>query len=292
MDHVRFDAADSSLILSCAKGAPLSILYWGERLDTNVDIAALESLFFRQAMHGVADIALPLSLAMEPGLGHPILYGFAAHRAGKDWASLFEVGKVEMRPGGARIICRDKRTELGLEYEIHFDPSNGVLRIRSSLTNYGGSPLDVNEMMTACLQVPEYMTDIIGFSGRWTQEFVQERSNRTDGTYLRENRSGRTSHFSYPAVLLTTADTNENAGAAYGFHLAFSGNHRLRVDSLTDGRVLVSLGALFLPGEVRLQPGESLANPEIVAAYSGDGLSAPQAASRPLQYMGGCLFRP
>ena len=273
MDHVRFDAADATLILACAKGAPVSILYWGGALHADTDCAELEGLFARQGMHGVADVSLPLSLAMEPGLGHPMFQGFAAHRAGKDWGSRFEVGKVELREGGAKIICRDESTRLGLEYEIDFDARTGVLRIRSTLTNYGATPLDVSDMMTACLPVPDGMTDIIGFTGRWTQEFTQERVARNAATYLRENRSGRTSHFSYPAILLAATDTNESTGEVYGFHLAFSGNHRVRVDSLTDGRVLVSLGALLLPGEVRLAPGETYASPEIVAAYSGQGLS-------------------
>ena len=273
MDHVRFDAADATLIFACAKGAPVSILYWGGALHANTDCAELEGLFARQGMHGVADVSLPLSLAMEPGLGHPMFQGFAAHRAGKDWGSRFEVGKVELREGGAKIICRDESTRLGLEYEIDFDARTGVLRIRSTLTNYGATPLDVSDMMTACLPVPDGMTDIIGFTGRWTQEFTQERVARNAATYLRENRSGRTSHFSYPAILLAATDTNESTGDVYGFHLAFSGNHRVRVDSLTDGRVLVSLGALLLPGEVRLAPGETYASPEIVAAYSGQGLS-------------------
>jgi alpha-galactosidase len=273
LDHVRFDAADATLILACAKGAPVSILYWGGALHADTDCAELEGLFARQGMHGVADVALPLSLAMEPGLGHPMFRGFAAHRAGKDWGSLFEVGAVELREGGAKIICRDESTRLGLEYEIDFDARTGVLRIRSTLTNYGATPLDVSDMMTACLPVPDGMTDIIGFTGRWTQEFTQERVARNAATYLRENRSGRTSHFSYPAILLAATDTNESTGEVYGFHLAFSGNHRVRVDSLTDGRVLVSLGALLLPGEVRLAPGETYASPEIVAAYSGQGLS-------------------
>ena len=273
MDHVRFDAADATLIFACAKGAPVSILYWGGALHADTDCAELEGLFARQGMHGVADVSLPLSLAMEPGLGHPMFQGFAAHRAGKDWGSRFEVGKVELGEGGAKIICRDERTRLGLEYEIDFDARTGVLRIRSTLTNYGATPLDVSDMMTACLPVPDGMTDIIGFTGRWTQEFTQERVARNAATYLRENRSGRTSHFSYPAILLAATDTNESTGEVYGFHLAFSGNHRVRVDSLTDGRVLVSLGALLLPGEVRLAPGETYASPEIVAAYSGQGLS-------------------
>ena len=273
MDHVRFDAADATLILACAKGAPVSILYWGGALHADTDCAELEGLFARQGMHGVADVSLPLSLAMEPGLGHPMFQGFAAHRAGKDWGSRFEVGKVEPRADGAKIICRDERTRLGLEYEIDFDARTGVLRIRSTLTNYGATPLDVSDMMTACLPVPDGMTDIIGFTGRWTQEFTQERVARNAATYLRENRSGRTSHFSYPAILLAATDTNESTGDVYGFHLAFSGNHRVRVDSLTDGRVMASLGALLLPGEVRLAPGETYASPEIVAAYSGQGLS-------------------
>ena len=273
MDHVRFDAADATLILACAKGAPVSILYWGGALHADTDCAELEGLFARQGMHGVADVALPLSLAMEPGLGHPMFRGFAAHRAGKDWGSLFEVGAVELREGGAKIICRDESTRLGLEYEIDFDARTGVLRIRSTLTNYGATPLNVSDMMTACLPVPDGMTDIIGFTGRWTQEFTQERVARNAATYLRENRSGRTSHFSYPAILLAATDTNESTGDVYGFHLAFSGNHCIRVDSLTDGRGLVSIGALLLPGEVRLAPGETYASPEIVAAYSGQGLS-------------------
>lgn len=274
MRYIRFDAPDSCLILACAKGAPLSVLYWGAALPLNVDVAEYERLSFRQGMHGVADVSLPVSLAMEPGLGHPMFHGFAAHRVGEDWGSLFEVVKVVPRDQGAKIVCRDERTRLGLEYEIDFDVSSGVLRIRSRLTNYGATPLDVNDMMTACLPVPETMTDIIGYTGRWTQEFTQDRVQRNAATYLRENRSGRTSHFSYPAIFLAAADTNDSAGQVYGFHLAFSGNHRLRVDSLTDGRVLASLGVLLLPGEVRLAPGESFASPEIVAAYSGAGLSA------------------
>ena len=110
MDHVRFDAADATLIFACAKGAPVSILYWGGALHADTDCAELEGLFARQGMHGVADVSLPLSLAMEPGLGHPMFQGFAAHRAGKDWGSLFEVGAVELREGGAKIICRDEST--------------------------------------------------------------------------------------------------------------------------------------------------------------------------------------
>ncbi len=274
MRHLCLDADDCSVVFSCAPGEPLSLLYWGARLGIGVKAVELEQLALRQGMHGVADVSLPLSLAMEPGLGHPMLQAFAAHREGKDWGSLFAVGNVEPHEDGARIFCGDERTRLSLEYVINFDPKTGVLRIGSTLTNEGVQPLDLNEMATACLPIPSSMTDIIGFTGRWTQEFGRERVKRGSGTYLRENRSGRTSHFSFPALLLAAADTNEGAGEVYGLHLAWSGNHRLRVDTLTDGRVVASMGALLFPGEIRLAPGESYASPEIVAAYSADGFSA------------------
>ncbi len=272
MQHVRFDGGDSTLIFACAIGAPLSILYWGR--VTGATAQDIEQLSVRQGMHGVADLSVPVSLAMEPGLGQPVVQGLAAHRAGQDWGSLFEVCKVDAAHNHAVIICRDVRTKLGLEYQISVDAVTGVLTIASTLTNYGDAALDVNEMATAFLPVPQTMTDIIGFTGRWTQEFGQERLTRPVGSYVRENRSGRTSHFSYPALLLAGADTNEQAGEVYGLHLAWSGNHRLRVDSLTDGRVFANLGALLFPGEVRLAPGENYASPQIVAAYSADGFSA------------------
>ncbi len=274
MDHLRIDSRDTTLVFGCARGAPPSILYWGALLPADVSSAELDRLSLRQGMHGVADVSLALSLAMEPGLGHPMLHCFAAHRDGRDWGSLFVVGKVDPQPGGARIICRDERTRLGLEYSIDLDPVTGVMRIGSTLTNYGDQPLDVNEMATACLPVPDSMTDIFGFTGRWTQEFGMERVMRGAGSYLRENRSGRTSHFSYPALLLAAADSSERSGEVYGFHLAWSGNHRLRVDTLTDGRVVAGMGALLLPGEIRLDPGESFTSPEIIAAYSANGFSA------------------
>ncbi len=274
MHHLRLDAVDCTILIACARGATPSLLYWGAKLGDDVSGDEVEQLALRQGMHGVADVSLPLSLAMEAGLGHPMVQGLSAHREGKDWGSLFRVAKVETLPHGAKIICRDEQTRLGLEYRVDLDPETGVLRIASTLTNYGAAPLDLNEMATACLELPQNMTDIIGFTGRWTQEFGLERIARTSGSYVRENRSGRTSHFSYPALLLATADTNESAGEVYGMHLAWSGNHRLRVDTLTDGRVIASLGALLFPGEIRLAPGENYASPEIVAAYSAQGFSA------------------
>ena len=274
LSNIRFDAGETTLIISCAVGAPPYVIYWGARLNDAVSVPEVVALTTRQGGPGGPDVPIAASLAMEPGLGLLGPSGFSAHRAGADWGSRFDVVKVIESANGATIKCADVRTKLGLEYQIKVDPTTGVLTIGSVLTNYGDAILDLNDMATAFLPIPQWMTDIIGFSGRWSDEFRRERLSRFSGSYVRENRRGRTSHDSFPAVILCDGATTENAGEAFGLHLAWSGNHRIRVDTLNDGRVFASLGALLLPGEIRLAPGKSYASPHIVAGYSEHGLAA------------------
>ncbi len=274
MQHIRFDAGETTLILACAVGAPPHILHWGKRLAERISAEEIARLTTRQGGPGSADMPITASLALEPGLGMLGPSGFSAHRDGSDWGSLFTVTTAHQTATQATIVCHDLRTRLRLDYAISVDPVCGVITIGATLTNEGDSLLDVSNMVTACLPIPQHMGDIIGFSGRWSHEFQRERLNRFSGGYIRENRRGRTSHDSFPAVILCAPTTNEASGEAYGIHLAWSGNHVVRVDSLSDGRVFASLGALLLPGEVRLGAGQIYRSPDIVAGYSASGLSA------------------
>ncbi len=274
MDHLRFDAGEMTLILGCVIGSPPHVLHWGRRLGNDVAVSDVVRLTKRQGGPGSADAPIAASLAMEPGLGLLGPCGFAAHRDGRDWGSRFDVVRVTAQPDGAIIACADARTQLALTYSISVDPQSGMLTLGTLLQNCGIGRIELNDMATAFLPIPQPMTEVIGFSGRWTDEFRRERLARFSGGYIRENRRGRTSHDSFPAVILCAPATGESADEAFGLHLAWSGNHRVRVDTLNDGRVFASLGALLLPGEVRLEPGEVYRSPDIVAAYSAQGLSA------------------
>ena len=274
MNHIRFDAHDMTLILGCAIGHPPHCIYWGQRLGKAVSINDVTRLTARSGGPGTADVAIAASLALEPGLGLLGPPGFLAHREGRDWGSRFVVQSVTQCDNGVAIACIDTNTQISLEYDIIINPDTGTITLSSTLTNDGDAVLDLVEMATACLPVAQHISEITGFCGRWAGEFHREHLSRFNGAYLRENRRGRTSHDSFPAIILSTPSTNELHGEAYGFHLAWSGNHRIRVDTLSDGRVFASLGALFWPGEIRLASGESYQSPAIVAGYSPRGLSA------------------
>ena len=273
MHLIRLDCPTTTLILAVTQGAPPSLTYFGNRLHDNVTPEEVVALGTSQGGPGNPDVAITASLAMELGLGLLGPSGFSAHRDGMDWASRFDVVSAAQDGQRATIHCADPRTHLALVSVFELDAHTCALSISSTLTNRGGASLDLAEMATACLPIPARMTEIIGFTGRWTGEFQRERIARHSGGYVRENRRGRSSHDTFPGVVLCAPATCENAGEAYGLTLAWSGNHRLRIDTLNDGRVIAQMGALFGAGEMRLAPGASYESPQIIAAYSSAGLA-------------------
>lgn len=274
MDHIRIDAGEASLIIACAPGSSPRIVHWGRRLSNMIDVLELDSLATRQHVFGSELENVVPSLTMEPGTGFTGVSGLAAHRAGQDWGSRLLVERAKQNDCSAAIHVRDPATQIGIQYGFVAHPNTGLLQITAELTNQGDSPLTVDNMATLCLPVPREMTDIIGFSGRWAGEFDRERLARFRGTWLRENGRGRTSHDSFPAVVLCESKAGEQSGEAFGLHLAWSGNHQIRVDTLGSGDVVASLGALLFPGEVILARGENYRSPSIFAGYTSQGLSS------------------
>jgi alpha-galactosidase len=274
MNHIRFNAGEMTLMIACAVGEPPRFIYWGRRLSDAVSAADIFILSTRQGAHGNENVNIVPSLALEPGIGLMGPSGLSAHRNGLDWGIRFVVDQVDASDSVATISTSDPRTQIALEYGIEVDPKTGLLQVAATLSNIGDTLLSLNAMATACLPIPQSMTDIIGFSGRWSDEFRRERLTRFPGTYLRENKRGRTSHDSFPAIILCASDTREQSGEAYALHLAWSGNHSIRVDTLSDGRVFASLGSFLYPGEVQLAAGERFSSPPIIAGYSASGLSA------------------
>jgi alpha-galactosidase len=274
MDHIRFDAGEMTVMVACAIGEPPRFAYWGKRLTAAVTFIDVETLSTRQGAHGNENVNVVPSLALEPGIGLMGPSGLRAHRDGRDWGSRLIVDHTTIDGQIAIIRASDARTQISMEYRIDCDAETGLLQITTTLTNNGDTPLSLDSMATACLPMPQNMTDIIGFSGRWSGEFRRERLARFSGSYLRENKRGRTSHDSFPAVILCSDNTCEQSGEAYAMHLVWSGNHSIRVDSISDGRVFASMGALLSSGEIQLPPGESFSSPAIIAGYSNNGLSA------------------
>jgi alpha-galactosidase len=266
----RLDGERTTLIVATAGGVP-AVTYWGPRLADDIDPATLVALVARAEAPASPFPDIPLALTPQAGQGWPGRPGLAAHRDGQGWASLALLTSIEREPNRLLLRARDEANGMALSHELVLD--GDVLIATASLQNIGKTPLSVEWLAAPVLPLPGFATDIIGFEGRWAGEFRTVRQPRHMGSWLRENRRGRTSHDAFPGVIVTEAGADEQHGLAYGFHLGWSGNHRLAVETLNDGRALVMMEALLLPGEVRLAPGESLTTPLLYASVSEAGLS-------------------
>ncbi len=273
----RLDSSRSSLLLELPeKGQPEGlprILYWGSKLAVDEQPENLAQALIRPALQGGLDHAVPLTLSPSLANGFPGQPALAGHRGGRDALPGFHEVDVLQEANSLRVTATDARAGLTLEILLSLSFASNVLTIATRLTNDGGMDYDLQWCAAATLPVPADFQEILSFKGRWCGEFQTARQDVPMGILMRENRRGRTSHDSFPAMILGTEGFDENHGMVLGAHLAWSGNHRILHERLPDGLRQLQLGELLLPGEVILAPGETYSSPEVCFSFSDEGLS-------------------
>ncbi|MEP1142273.1 MAG: alpha-galactosidase [Henriciella sp.] len=273
-NFITLTAGDTNLVLTCVIGDRPSILYWGARLD-KTDPGLLKQMITRQHAPGSADAEVASSILNEIGSGMAGPPGFSGHRNGTAWASLFRLNEVRRANSHqVELVCEDETTATRAVHTIGLDADSALMTCETEIENVGETALAIDWCASACLPLDQRGTRLFGFSGRWAGEFELEEIAPFTGSYVRENKSGRTSHDSFPGLLVGAGETGEQAGACFAFHLGWSGNNRVRVDRLSDGRAFVQMGEYFFPGEMSLAPGETYSTPRLYAGFSREGFSA------------------
>ena len=274
MPFYTINSRHSSLVLDCRVNSP-AILYWGARLGQGTSPEMLALLSTQQEAPACPPQEAPISLSPELGAGFQGNPGIQVYRGGTSWAVNAQIKSVTQdNDTHLCIVSVCEGTQIRVIHRLGLDTDSDVLTASTELCNIGDSSLSVEQCNAPCIPVPMDYNKILGFEGRWANEFQGHSVDRFMGTYLRENRSGRTSHDSFPGVIIHTEQTNEAAGAAYGLHLGWSGNHRIRIEEQFTGRAYAQLGELLFPGELSLEPNQSYCSPVLYGASTNHGLSA------------------
>jgi alpha-galactosidase len=277
-DFLRLDGGRDTLLLQTRAGPP-RLAYWGERLPAALDERALAALAERAVPHGMLDGGEGLDLFPEAGrgfTGHP---AFECHR--DDGGFVTQLALVEAKQGadGASFRMADKVAGVEVVLTVAMDAGTGVAAFSSRIANLGATPLHLDWIAAAAL--PSLDDEALVFDGRWSREFHTVRQRVATGLLVKENRTGRTSHHSPPFMVLGEPGFGEHRGAVLGLHFAWSGDHRLLVERLRDGRVQAQAGELFWPGEMILAAGETYETPKLYAARSAGGLNGLSARFHP-----------
>ena len=273
---IHLSGATTSLVLKV--DAMPEVVHWGRKLS-RVSESLLDGTQ-RAVSQARLDKDIPITLCPESGRGLFSAPGIEGHRMGQSWAPVFKVIKQTVTEHSAIFTAVDTIAGLQLDMAIAIDADTDVVQSQMTLTNIGESEYILNKLVNT-LQLPSYASELMHFYGSWIREFHTERKDLMHGSFIQENRRGRTSHEHFPAVMIGRKGFSEQQGEVWGFHLGWSGNHQLRVDSKSDGRRFVQAGELLLPGEMILNSGDSYSTPMLYATYSTEGLNGLSARFHP-----------
>ncbi|MCI8386703.1 MAG: alpha-galactosidase [Acutalibacter sp.] len=140
------------------------------------------------------------------------------------------------------------------------------------LENTGVRPVDLERVMSLCLDLPTMDYDLIHVYGRWAKENTTTRTPLRHGCQSFASRRGMTSHSYNPFAALLRQGAGEEQGEAIGVGLIYSGNFSFEVE--VDHLGCPRLAAGIEPSTFcwRLEPGESFQSPEAVMVFSQQGL--------------------
>ena len=270
-DPLRLDGGGDSLVVGVRDGRPF-LDYWGPAL------AASERpdprLLDRAVPHGGLDRGEAFDLFPQSGHGFTGRPALEAARSSGGFITQLTVRDARREEGAIRIELADEAASLAVALEITLH-ATGVAGFRATLRNEAAAPLRLDWLSPVAL--PAAYEELLAFGGRWAGEFSEHRLRVETGAWLSESRTGRTSHHAPPFVVIGEPGFGDHAGALIGLHLAWSGDHRLLIERLRDGRLQVQAGELFWPGEMTLDGGAAYRTPWLYAARSDAGLNGLSA---------------
>jgi alpha-galactosidase len=270
---VYLNSINSSLIIDCQGKTP-AIIYWGKLLSKETSMDMLSLLSTRQEAKCSLVVEAPISLSPLLGQGFTGSPGIEINNDDNAWSLGGELVDITQTDDNkVRFETVDDIRKIKVVHTLSLHNDTGVLSATTELVNLSEKSITVNSCAAPTIPLSDQMNKIMSFEGRWSNEFQCHSLDLFLGSFVRENRKGKTSHDNFPGMVMHNSFTHEQAGECYGFHLGWSGNNKMRAELLPEGRSYVQLGELLMPGEVVLLPDQSYQSPILYVAYSDQGFS-------------------
>ncbi|WP_261805703.1 alpha-galactosidase [Lapidilactobacillus luobeiensis] len=163
--------------------------------------------------------------------------------------------------------------------QVALDLSYTIYRQRPIITravlvrNQGQTPVRLNKIASVQLDFPATDLEVISLPGAHVRERQVQREKIGYGVKSFASRRGATSHQMSNFISLVTPATTENQGAAYGIELVYSGNHALELEQDQLGQLRLVAGINQADFSWQLAPLEQFQTPEVILAYSDQGLN-------------------
>jgi alpha-galactosidase len=267
---VRLGDGDLVLLLDTSGAVPSIVDVSGTGgLPDPARETGLPRLLERPRPPGSLDVEAPVSLVPTAASGFSGRPGLECHRHGGSLFPDLGDGRWSTEGPGLAFEAADRSAGVRIDGAIRVED---VAVVELTVTNTGPDDLFVDRLAPT-IALPDDHDELLRFTGGWCREFQPTRVRWPAGAQLVESRRGRTSHDAVPVVFTGQAGFGEHRADVVGVHLAWSGNHEIRLDRLADGRRLVQAGEVLVAGEILLAPGERYSAPPVLLT-AGRGLTA------------------
>lgn len=182
--------------------------------------------------------------------------------------------------GGETLVLhlKDKHSEMkvNLYYTVYEDAA--ILARRAEIVNGTADTVSLLRAYSFTLNLPRNDYDILSLEGAWARERRPQRIPMHHGVVSIDSKTGSSSAPLNPFMAVLARNTDEYQGEAIGVNLVYSSSFVLKAQADTKGRSRIMGGINDFDFNWRLDAGETFCTPEVVIAYSGNGLNAMSQA--------------
>ena len=294
--HLRNDSL--SYIMQILPNGYLGQLYVGPAVPLDVDysyllelaarptsacpfydnpVFSLEHVKQEYGQYGGSDYRQPAVVMSQPDGSTVTTFQYESHR--------IEVGKSRLDGLPATyveddseaetliIVLVDPLTTVRIELSYTLFSSRPVLTRTARFINDGHAEVFLDQAMSACLDLPDAEYEWWQFSGAWGRERHLKTRTLEQGITSIGSIRGNSSAQQNPFVILARPGTDDRQGEAIGCAFVYSGNFLIQaeVDTFDTTRLLVGIHPQGF--RWKLRPGSSFQTPEVVFAYTTEGLN-------------------
>lgn len=188
-------------------------------------------------------------------------------------------GMPSMRGGETLVVhLRDSINGFGcdLYYTVYDDCS--VIARRAVYKNDTKDTVMLDRAYSFSFSLPRNDYDVISLYGAWAKERHVDRTPMHRGVYSIDSKRTTSSATLNPFIAIVDKTTTEDTGNAYGVNLVYSSSYALKVEGTSDGKTLVTGGINEHDFRWKLESGEQFETPEVLIAYSKDGMGGMSRA--------------
>ncbi|AEV95880.1 alpha-galactosidase [Pediococcus claussenii] len=165
---------------------------------------------------------------------------------------------------------------LKMSYTIY--ENRPVITRNVELINEAEYDINIEKIASMQLDLASQKREVISLPGAHVSERQVQRQAIRQGILQFDSKRGTSSHQMNPFVAVVDPNTDEFKGEAIGVMLVYSGNHQITVESDQIGQTRIVAGINELNFDWKLGSTEHFQTPEVILAYSNEGLNGMSQA--------------